>query len=167
MKCQQILKNDVVYKLIEDLEKWRKNKESAILKEKMLDLATICKIEVLPQYVFRNSNPTVFGIKVIIGKAKVNIPLIDQNGEEVGHVKSLQSDKTILADAKEGQEVAMSIPGVAFDRRLKEIKYLYSNITENQFKNFKKNKDLLTSGELKVLQEVSDLKRKKNPNWGT
>jgi len=162
----KILSNDVVYKLIEDLSLWRKEKESAILKEKLLGLATICKIEILSQHIFRNSNPAVFGIRVSAGKAKTNIPLIDQFGESVGHVKSLQSDKTVLHEAKEGQEIAMSIPGVAFDRRLKEIKYLYADISENQFKNFKKHKDILTSHELKVLQEIHDIKIKKNPNWG-
>ena len=162
----KILKNDVVYKLIENLALWRKEKESAILKEKLLGLATICKLEILAQYVFRNSNPAVFGIKITAGKAKLNIPLIDQLGEQVGHIKSLQADKIILQEAKEGQEIAMSIPGVAFDRRLKEIKYLYADIGEQQFKNFKKHKDILSANELKVLQEIHDIKIKKKADWG-
>lgn len=162
----KILTNEVVYKLIEDLASWRKETESAILKEKLMGLATICKIEILPQYVFRNSNPAVFGIRVLAGKLKVNIPLIDENGDEVAHVKSLQHEKETVLSAVEGQELAMALPGVAFDRRLKEIKYLYSNISEKQFREFKKNKDILSASELKVLQEIADIKKKKDEIWG-
>ena len=129
-------------------------------------MATICKLEILHQYVFRNSNPAVFGIRIIAGNAKLNIPLIDQNGEQVARIKSLQEEKTPLQEAKEGQELAMSLPGISFDRRLKEIKYLYADISEQQFKSFKKNKDILSASELKVLQELHDIKVRKKPDWG-
>lgn len=162
----KVLKNEVVYKLIEDLTKWRKNKSDAILKEKLMGLATICKLEILPQYVFRNSNPAVFGVRVSAGKAKVNIPLIDENGEQVGHVKSFQEEKTPVMEALEGKELAMSLPGITFDRQLKAVKYLYSDISEQQFKQFKKNKDILMESELRVLNEIMNIKRRKHENWG-
>ncbi|MEK6928116.1 MAG: translation initiation factor IF-2 [Nanoarchaeota archaeon] len=162
----KVLKNEVVYKLIEDLGKWRKEKSDSILKEKLMGLATICKLEILPQYVFRNSNPAVFGVKVFAGKVKLNIPLIDENGEQVGHIKSLQEDKIPVGEALEGRELAMSLPGITFDRQLKGIKYLYSDINEQQFKQFKKNKDILMESELRVLNELMNIKRRKNENWG-
>jgi hypothetical protein len=56
-------------------------------------------------------------------------------------------------------EVAISIPGVNFERQLKEQEFLYSEITPNQFKTFKKNKDLLSSGEMKILNEISEIKK--------
>ncbi len=157
----KVLTNAVVFKLIEDLQKWRTEKAAEIEREKMLGLATICKLEILPQYVFRNSNPAIFGVKVIAGRVKVGIPLIDNNGEEVARVKSLQLDKAGVDEAKAGQELAMALPGIAFDRRLKDVKYLYANVSERQFKAFKENKDLLSGDELKVLQEVSDIKMRK------
>ena len=130
-----------------------------LLREKMLLLATICKLEILPQYVFRNSSPAIFGVRVKIGKAKVGIPLIDGKGEQIAHIKSLQHEKSSVTEATEGQELAMALPGIAFDRRLKDIKYLYANISDKQFKQFKDNKDLLSSAELKVLQELSLIKK--------
>jgi len=157
----KILTNDVVYKLIEDFLKWREERNKEILKEKMSELATICKLEILPQYVFRNSNPAIFGIRVLAGKVKIGIPLIDENGEEVAHVKSLQYEKESIQEAVEGQEVAIALPGIAFDRRLKGIKYLYASISDSQFKKFKENKDLLSSSESKVLDEIFALKQKK------
>jgi len=162
----KIFTNEVIYKLIEDISLWRKEKSNALLKEKLLGLATICKLEILHQYVFRNSNPAVFGVRVLAGKLKAGIPLIDQDGEEVAHVKSMQHEKATVESVSENQEIAVSLAGIAFDRRLKDSKYLYANISDKQFKEFKKNKDILSSNELKVLQEVADIKRKKQESWG-
>jgi translation initiation factor 5B len=153
----KLITNQVVYKLIEDLQLWRAEKQKEIEKEKLMELATICKVEILPQFVFRNSNPAIFGVKVLAGKIKVGLPLIDQNGEEVARVKSLQHEKSSVNEATEGQELALALPGLAFDRRLKEIKYLYSYISKEQFKTFKKNKDILSQKELQVLQEIADI----------
>jgi len=155
----KILTNDVVYKLIEDLQLYRKNKQAEIEREKLLGLATICKLEILPEFVFRNSNPAIFGVRVIAGKLKVGIPMINERGEDVARVKSIQHEKASVEQATEGQELALALPGIAFDRKLKDVKYLYADISDRQFKDFKKNKDLLSSAELRVLQEVSVIKK--------
>lgn len=162
----KLIMHDVVYKLIEDLQIWRKQKQEEVEREKMLGLATICKLEILPQYIFRNSNPAIFGVRVIAGKLKKGIPLIDQNGEEVGHVKSIQYEKATVNEATAGQELALALPGVAFDRRLKDIQYLYASMGETQFRQFKKNKELLSADEMKVLQQIADMKRKMDEDWG-
>ncbi len=157
----KILTNTVIFKLIEDLEAWRKMKAEEIEREKMLGLATICKLEILPQYIFRNSNPAIFGVRVIAGKVKVGIPLMDENGEEVARVKSLQLDKASVEEGKQGDELAMALPGINFERRLKETKYLYAYISERQMKQFRENRELLSSDESKVLGEVADIATRK------
>src|SRR3990167_3043802 len=157
-KSVKIFTDPVIYKLIENLALWRKKREEELMREKMLGLATICKLEILPQYVFRNSNPAIFGVRVLAGKIRNGIPLIDNKGEPVGHVKSLQHEKESVSEATQGQELALAIPGIAFDRRLKEIKYLYASVSEGQLKQFKKNQELLSSAEVAVLSEVIALK---------
>ena len=152
--------------MIEDLTDWRKQRSEEIEKEKLMWLATICKLEILHNYIFRNSNPAIFGIKIIGGKLKAGVPLIDETGENVARVKNIQHEKESVKEAIEGQELAVSLTGINFERRLRDKKYLYVEISERQFKEFKKNKDLLSSQELKILQEISDLKRKKQENWG-
>ena len=156
----KILSHPVVYKLIEELQEWRTEKSAEIEKERMLGLATIGKLEVLHNYVFRNAKPAIFGVKVVAGKVKIGIPLINDKGEEVARIKSLQHDKMGVNEATSGQELAMALPGVTFDRQLKDVKYLYSNVGERQIKEFKKKKDLLSSEELRVLQEILDLKER-------
>lgn len=162
----KVLAHPVVYKLIEDIKEWRKERQEEIVKEKLLGLATICKLEVLQQYVFRNSNPAIFGVKVSAGKIKVGIPLIDSNGDEVARVKSLQLEKAGVNEAGEGKELAMALPGIMFDRRLKETSFLYADLSEAQFRQIMKQKDLFSYGEVKVLEDLAVLKRKKNPHWG-
>ena len=43
----KVLTNAVVYKLIEDLQKWRQSKVAEIERERMMGLASICKLEIL------------------------------------------------------------------------------------------------------------------------
>ncbi len=154
----KVLTNNVVYKLIEDLQKWRQEKQAKVEKERMMGLASICKLQILFEYVFRNSNPAIFGVRVLEGKLRIRQELIDDKGEEIGRIKSLQHEKEGIQEAEKGMELAISIPGLNFERRLKESRYLYSNLGVRQFKEFKKNKDLLSSGELKILQEIGDIK---------
>lgn len=156
----KILTGDIIYKLIEDLQKWRKEKQEEIERARLMELSTICKLEVLHNFVFRNSNPAIFGIHVIGGKVKVGLSLIDDKGEEVARVNGLQHEKKSVQEAIEGQELAISLPGVNFERRLKDVKYLYSNISRRQLKAFKENKDLLSFKELNVLQEIVQLEGK-------
>ena len=166
IKKTKTITEKVVYKLIENLVEWRQEKSKEIEKKRLMGLTTICKLELLPQYVFRNTKPAIFGVKVSGGKLTSNLNLIDEDEEKVGHVKNIQADQKTVSEATEGMEVAISIPGLTYDRQLKGKKYLYTNLGESQFKDFKKNKDLLSRNEMNVLKEIAEIKRKKTPEWG-
>ena len=165
-KNVNIIKDEVVYKLIENLSKWRIEKNREIEKKRMLGLTTICKLNILHQYVFRNTSPAIFGVRVDGGRLIRELHLIDENGEKVGRVKNIQSENKSVEEAKEGMEIAMSVPGLNFERALKNVNYLYTDISERQFREFKKNKDLLNGSEIKAIQEIADIKRKTNTEWG-
>jgi translation initiation factor 5B len=162
----KVITEEVVYKLIEDLTYWRSEKQKAIEKKRLMELATICKLKVLHQYVFRNTNPAIFGVKVEAGKLRHQTNFIDENGEKVGKIKNIQSERKSVQEVGEGMEVAISIPGINFERVMKERNFIYSEMGESQFKNFKKNKDLLTGSEMKAIQEIAEIKRKTKADWG-
>jgi translation initiation factor 5B len=162
----KIIEGDVVYKLIEQIEEYRDNKRKEIEKEKLMRLATICKIRILPQYIFRNSNPAVFGIKIEAGKLKPGTGLMDEQGEDIGNVKLIQMEKDSVQEASEGMEVAISLPGVNFERQLANKEFLYSYISAGQYREFKKNKDILSKSEIDILQKISQINRAKEPTWG-
>ena len=82
-------------------------------------------------------------------------------------IKNIQSEQKSVNQATEGLEIAVSIPGINFERAMKERNFLYSDLGESQFKNFKKNKDLLSQNEIKILQEIAEIKRQKKDDWGT
>jgi translation initiation factor 5B len=162
----KIIKEEVVYKLIENLEKWMDEEKKRLEREKLGSLASLCKLEILGKYVFRNSNPAIFGVAVKGGKLLTGTNLITEKNEKIGKVKAIQLEKQSVQEASSGMEVAISMPEVTFDRQLKETKFLYSELSESQFKEFKENKDILTQEDIRVLQEISELKRKGKSTWG-
>lgn len=164
-----IITEDVVYKLIERVQEFRLEKAKEIERKRLTDLAPLGKVTLLKQYVFRNTNPAVFGVRVDAGKIISGMTLIDSKNEKIGKIKGIQADKKTVGEASEGMEVAISVPGINYERRLKNddsINSLYSEISESQFKNFKKNKDLLSSNELSLLAELAQIKEKSKEGWG-
>lgn len=162
----KVITEEVVYKLIDNLIEFRNNKRKEIEKKKLMELTSLCKLEILHQYVFRNTKPAIFGIKVLAGKLTANVNLVDEDENKIGRTKNIQADKKSVDEATEGMEVAISLPGTNFERELKDKKFLYSDMGEKQFRDFKKNKDLLTQNEIKILSEIAEIKRRKNIIWG-
>jgi len=74
----------------------------------------------LKQYVFRNTNPAIFGVRVEGGKLIRGLHIIDNIGERVGKIKNIQSENSSVQEAKEGMEVSISLPGVNYERQLKD-----------------------------------------------
>lgn len=155
----KIITDEVIYRLIEELKKFREEKRKDIEKKRLLGLSAICKLRILHNFVFRNSNPAIFGVRVEVGKIIPGISLIDESGEKIGRIKNMQSENKSLEEAKEGLELAISIPGVNFERMLGDKNFLYSDITESQIKNLKNNEDLLSSKELQVLADIERIKK--------
>lgn len=91
---------------------------------------------------------------------------MNENEEKIGDVKHIELEQKSVQEATEGMEVAISISNINYERELKDKRFLYTNISESQFKEFKKNKDLLSGSEMNVLKEISDIKRKTNSEWG-
>lgn len=162
----KVLTDEVIYKLVEDLKEFREEKRREIEKNRLLGLSSLAKLSVLHQYIFRNTSPAIFGVKVETGKISPKINLIDENNEKVGSIKNLQAENKSVQEASEGQELAISIGGINFERRMKDVRNLYSDMGESQFRNFKKNKDLLSSKEISLLQEIAEIKRKEKADWG-
>jgi len=154
-----VITDNVIYKLIENIIKFRTEKRKEIEKKRLLGLTTICKLKILHQYVFRNTKPAIFGVRVEAGRLISGLNIIDNIGENIGRIKNIQSENKSVQEATEGMEVAISIPGSNFERKISDKQFLYSNITEKQFKTFKKNKDLLSNNELRILQEIAGIKK--------
>ncbi len=161
----KMILNPIVYKIIEDYEEWKKEKLKEIEKGKLEGLTKVAKLKILP-FVFRNSNPAIFGVKVEAGTLVQGAELINSKGEKIARVKAIQEEKTTLKEAAKAKEIAISLPGVNFERQLKQGELLYSNLSEFQFRKFKENRELLSSDEKSVLGEIAEIKRRGNVTWG-
>lgn len=161
----KIICEDVVYKLIEEVEKFREAKRIEKERKKLEELPSLVKIHIL-DFVFRNSNPAIFGVRVEGGVLKKELEMINISDGKIGRIKAIQHEKNSLDKAEKGKEVAISMPGVNFERQLTVGENLYSNLSEFQFRKFKENRDILNNEEKQVLQEIAAIKRKEKATWG-
>ena len=162
----KIISSDVIYKIIEDYDKWKKQKLCDIKGCQLDKLVKPCKIKIMGQYVFRQSNPAIVGVDILSGTLKIGMPLMDSEGKELTNLKEIQEDKENKESAEAGKQVAASMPDVTFGRQIKGDDILYSAIPEEDFKKLKSLKEFLTKEEIAVIKEIAEIKRKNNVVWG-
>ncbi len=162
----KIITSPIIYKLIEDFEKWRDEQSKAKEAKVLGELTNPCKIKLMPGYVFRQSNPAVCGTEVLAGILKTGMTLMTNDGKEITKVKAIQEDKKNVSEAKENKQVAVSYEKVTIGRQVMEGDILYSAVTEQEFRKMKELKKYLSIKEIEVLKEIAKIKRGKNSLWG-
>lgn len=161
----KVFTNDVIYNLVENFEKWLKEEKQKIEEKLFSNLPKPCKIKLLQGYVFRQSGPAVCGVEILSGVLKPGVSLM-KDDKAITEAKELQHEGKKLIEAKRGEQIALSMPRVTIGRQLKENDILYSDLTEEQFRIYKKIKENLKEEEKQILKEIAELKRKINPGWG-
>lgn len=162
----KILTNNVIYKLIEDFEKWQEEEKKKMEGKEIEFLVRPCKLQIMKGYIFRQNNPAVVGVDVLEGKIKVDTPLMKNNGEKITEIKSIQKDQDNLNEVEKGKQVAISLPKVTVGRQINENDILYSAVPEEDFIKLKKLKKYLSEEEKELLKEIAQIMREKNPVWG-
>lgn len=162
----KVILNDVIYKLIEELEKWQVEEKRRLEAKELEELVMPCKFQIMKGYVFRQNNPAVVGVDVLGGTVEVGTPLMKEDGREITEVKSMQVDQENIEKAERGKQVAISMEGVTVGRQINEGEILYSAIPENDFRKLKELKKYLREEEKEILKEIAKIKRKNNPLWG-
>jgi len=165
-KNVKIISNDIIYKLLENFEKWQVEEKKRLEAKELEELVTPCKFQLMKGYVFRQNNPAVVGVDVLAGTIKVGTPLMKEDGKEITEVKSMQLEQENIEKAEKNKQVAVSMEGVTVGRQINEGEILYSSIPENDFRKLKGLKKYLTEEEKQILKEVAKIKRKTNPVWG-
>lgn len=162
----KVLKNDVIYRLIEDYEEWVEKEKERIRAEKLKDLKRPGKVSIKPGYVFRNNNPAIVGVDVLGGIIKPNFPLMNKEGERIGVVKEIQEKKQSISKAETGDELALSIKGPTVGRQIKEGDVLYVDVPSEEMVKLKELSDMLSEDEKGVMNEIISIKEEKNPRYG-
>ena len=127
----------------------------------MNDLILPGKISILPQYIFRRSNPLVVGVEVEGGTIIPKMKLINQDGKIVVTLHSITSNNKPVKQAKKGEEVAISITGGVLGRNIHETDKLYIKAPESHIRQLRTRfRDEITPDTLEILIEYVKIMRK-------
>jgi len=162
----KVITHNVIYKVIEDFEKWQEETRKALEAAQIDHLTRPAKIEIMKGYVFRQSNPAVCGVDVLEGVIKVGTPLMKKDGKTLTEVKAMQKDQENIDKAEKNEQVAVSMENVTVGRQINEGDTLFASIPEEHFIKFKEFKKFLSKEEIEILKEIAEIKRKDNPVWG-
>ncbi|MEM4256877.1 MAG: translation initiation factor IF-2 [Candidatus Diapherotrites archaeon] len=152
----KIFKNDVVYRIIEDYEKWVIEEKEAEKRKKLAEITYPAKIKVLEGFVFRRSEPVIVGIKVLEGKLKKGVSLMKKN-KVIGKVLALQSENKNIEEATKDMEIAISIEEAVLDKDFSEGDELYTFIPKSHFSKIESIIDSFSREELALIEEIRAL----------
>jgi len=163
----KVFEGRVIYQLIEQYVEWRDEQKRLMEKQRFEHVVMPAKIRLLPDCIFRQSNPAVVGVRVLGGKLRSDVNLIKLDGKKVGHLKTMQLRQESIREADEGLEVAISIEGATVGRQVSVGDDLFVDIPERHVKVLEKEmlKTLNTSTQ-EVLGEFTAMRRKTDPFWG-
>jgi len=164
-----IFVENVIYKIIEDYEAWVKAEEEKKKKELLAQTKFPGIIKIFPdeRYIFRRSHPAIVGIEVLEGRIKPGYPLMKQNGDQVGVIKSIKSKEEFLQEVKKGDQVAIAIEGAIVGRHIHPGEILYVDISrDDAIRLIKELRDMLDESDIRALKETAKVKAQKDPFWG-
>jgi translation initiation factor 5B len=162
----KVFEGRVIYQLIDQYVAWRDEQKRLQDKQRFEHVIMPAKIRLMPDCVFRQSNPAVVGVRVLGGKLRNDVNLIKLDGKKVGHLKSMQLRQENIREADAGLEVAISIEGATIGRQLNVGDDLFVDVPERHVKVLEKEmlKSLNTTTQ-EVLEEYTSMRRKTEPFW--
>src|SRR5512136_1091801 len=163
----KVFEGRVIYQLIDKYVEWRDEQKRLQEKQRFEHVVMPAKIRLLPDCVFRQSNPAVVGVRVLGGKLRSDVDLIKTDGKKIGHLKTMQLRQESIREADPGLEVAISIEGATVGRQVSVGDDLFVDVPERHIKVLEREmqKSLNTSTQ-ETLAEFTTLKRKGDPFWG-
>ncbi|RME31565.1 translation initiation factor IF-2 [Candidatus Woesearchaeota archaeon] len=161
-----IFTSPVIYQLIDDYKAWRDAQRTAMQQEALAKLTPVCKLEILQNCLFRQSNPAIVGVEVLAGTLRTGTRLMKLDGTRVAAVKAIQQEQKNLVKAEKGFQVAISLPGAVVGRHIDEHDILLSELDESEFRAYKEYRDILNAEQKELLKQLAEIKRKQNPVWG-
>ncbi|MCA9486105.1 MAG: translation initiation factor IF-2 [Candidatus Woesearchaeota archaeon] len=161
-----VISEDVIYKLVDRAKLWLEEKEKELLRKRLENLVMPFKMKILSNCIFRSSSPAIVGVEVMGGSARSGVPLMTDYAKRVGSVKSFKDKDAFLKELKLHESAAASIDQLIIGRHAQEDDVLYSFMGEENFRNLKRNLDLLSKDEVETLKEIAEIMRKENTLWG-
>jgi len=148
-----IFKNNIIYRLIEDYQKWHSDEKNRKELSKLEAIVRPCKFRILPGFVFRKRKPAVFGVEILAGVLKPNSPMKNEEGKDVGKIKHIEKEGKVIPQAKTGDKVAVSMDEPTVGRQIMEGDILITVITQTNLNSLKEIWNRLQDDERLLLKE--------------
>lgn len=162
----KIFQNDIIYNLMEDYINWMEGEREAKARKEFDTLIHPVKIQIMDGFIFRRAKPAIFGVRVEAGVLIPNSLMVNRENEGLGRLTQIQDQNAAVGKAEEGKEVAVSMPAPIVGRHIKERDVLYVDVPEKDARALRnKFATRLTENANKALQELIEIKRKKDPLW--
>jgi len=149
----RIFSSNVIYRIIEEYKEWLIEIRERRIQEALEKVNRPVVVKVLPDYIFRRSDPAIFGAEVVKGYLKRGTELKREDGKVVGKVKDIQKENRPIDSALSGDRVAISMESVMVGRTFRDNATLTSNITNRDLVILRKYADRLTEDERELLKE--------------
>ncbi|TKJ21310.1 MAG: translation initiation factor IF-2 [Promethearchaeota archaeon Loki_b32] len=164
----RIFTNNVIYRLLEEYIEYAEIRKAEDTAKGLSELILPAKIKMFPEFIFRNSDPAVFGVYVEAGTLYPKVQLITDKGKRVRRVHQIQDKGQTVEKAPKDSEVAISIRGIEIGRDIEKDETLFVNVPESHVRQLMgRFIDELTTDQKQALREFIILMRKStHPWWG-
>lgn len=119
-------------------------------------------VRILPQHIYNQKDPIVFGVEVVEGILKVGTPLCVPalSGLHIGKVMSIEHNNKEQQTARKGVSVSIKIvnegnPTITYGRQFDATHSLYSTLTRQSIDALKENfKDALENEDWRLVVKL-------------
>ena len=164
----RIFTNNVIYRLLEDYLEYSEIRKAEETAKELGELMLPAKMKMFPEFIFRSSNPAVFGVSVEAGTLKPKVMLVTDKAKRVGRIHQLQDKGQNLDKADKGSEVAISIRGIEVGKDIGKDETLFVSLPESHVRQLvAKFLNDLTEDQKQALREYIQIMREHtHPWWG-
>ncbi len=167
----RVFRDDVIYQLIEEYEDYLTALEEEQRETILEQIIRPGHVRILPDHVFRSSDPAVVGVEVLGGRIEVNTPLGKFSGdgppERIGMIQGIQHEGEDLESATHGDRVSVAIDGPTIGRGVDEGDELWTDLPEKHAKILELElTDELPDHERETLTNYLERIREAEPFWG-
>jgi len=162
----KIFQDQVIYSLIEGYLRWVESEKESAERRQLEALTLPASFKILRGYIFRRSDPAIFGIEVSTGKLRQKAEVMNSEGRTVGVIRQIQAEGRSIGEAKAGSQVAVSMSEPTVGRHIHEGETLYTLPKGEEAKLLlEKFRSRLTPEEVETLEEIIRIRRRVNPTY--
>ncbi|MFB6281171.1 MAG: translation initiation factor IF-2 [Haloferacaceae archaeon] len=166
----ELFRDDVIYQLVEEYGAFVEERREAQQRNVLEKIARPCRFRILPDHVFRQSDPAVVGVEVLDGTLRNNHHVVQWRGDEperIGQLSGIQEQGEDVEEARRGDRVSVAIDGPTVGRGIDEGDELWVELPEKHAKILEQElTEDIPDDERAALRTYLDKHRQRDPFWG-